>query len=81
MTHEQAIRLALLVVGPALLLFGLRDATTSPSAHVVVAALVAAASAYGAAALMVRYSRSATLRPFGLYLLVGGAAAVWWLAR
>lgn len=81
MSHEQAVRFGLVVVTPALLLYGAREMSGDPSRSVFVAAGVGAVAAYLAAALLMRYFKTATLRPFGAYCLLAGAAAAWWLTR
>ena len=44
--------------------------------HLVLAVAVAAVAAYLTAALLVRYFRRASLRPFGYYCVLAGAAAL-----
>jgi undecaprenyl-diphosphatase len=81
MSHEQAVRFGLVVLTPGLLVLGLREMSDGPPATVLLAAGVGAVAAYLAAALLMRYFKTATLRPFGLYCLLAGSAAAWWLLR
>jgi undecaprenyl-diphosphatase len=87
-THEQAARIALLLVTPVLLTWGisglpdLRDAEYDHvRGAVYLAAGVALVAAYLATALLVRYFRTASLRPFGYYCVIAGAAAAFALSR
>lgn len=84
MTHEQAVRITLIVVTPLLLVWGLRelpdvtgaefDAVRGPT---LVAGAVALIAAYLAAALLSRAFRRDSLGVFGAYcVLAGGLAAV-----
>ena len=58
------------------------SASLSPVAGpVVLASAIAAIAAYLTAALLVRYFKGATLRPFGLYSLLAGAAAYYGLVH
>jgi undecaprenyl-diphosphatase len=88
LTHEQAARAALLLVTPVFLTWGGRDLPDLGAAQysgvrtaVVVAGVVAFVAAYLTAALLVRYFRSASLRPFGYYCVLAGGAALYSLAR
>ena len=88
LTHEQAARVALLVLTPVLLTWGGRDLPDLSGTEfdgvrsAVLAACVAAViAAYLATALLVRYFRVASLRPFGYYCLLAGGAALYALAR
>jgi undecaprenyl-diphosphatase len=88
LTQEQAARVALLVVTPILLTWGGRDLPDLRTAGfdgvrsaVLIACAVALVAAYLATALIVRYFRSASLRPFGYYCLIAGAAALFSLSR
>lgn len=87
LTQEQAARVALLLLTPVLLTWGaveLPDLGNAAYDGVRTATFVAACCAlvagYLAAALSLRYFRRASLRPFGYYCVVAGAAAVWALA-
>ena len=83
LTPDHAARLALLVVTPLLLVWG---AVTLPhlSAReydgvrtaLAIACVVAAAAAYLTASLLLRYFRTASLRPFGYYCVLAGAAGL-----
>jgi undecaprenyl-diphosphatase len=86
LTHEQAVRAALIIVTPVMLTWGLRELPAMRSGSVdeirgtvLLAVAVALVAAYLATALLVRYFKSASLRPFGYYCLVAGGAAVLWL--
>lgn len=86
MSHEQAVRFSLLVSTPAMFAWGVLDfpssSALSPVAgRVVLGSLVAAVAAYLTAALLVRYFKGATLRPFGLYCLLAGGAAYYGLVH
>jgi undecaprenyl-diphosphatase len=85
LSQEQAARIALLVLTPFLLSWGgsqFPDLGGSQFAGVRTATLYAAGTAlvagYLATALLMRYFRSASLRPFGYYCVVAGAAALVW---
>jgi undecaprenyl-diphosphatase len=87
LTHEQAARAALIIMTPSLITWGLRDLPMLRSGsfdelhgNLWLAAIVAVAAAYLATALLVRYFKSASLRPFGYYCLLAGGAAVAWLS-
>ena len=84
MTHEQAVRITLIVVSPLLLVWGLReltditgrefDAVRGPT---LLAGALALAAAYLTAALLSRAFRRDSLGVFGAYcVLAGGLAAV-----
>jgi undecaprenyl-diphosphatase len=86
--HEQAARVSLLLVTPTLIAWGLRDLADVHRSDfdgigtaVLLGCLFAFAGAYFAAALLVRYFRSASLRPFGYYCLLAGGAALYSLMR
>jgi undecaprenyl-diphosphatase len=88
LTHEQAARVALLLVTPVLLtwgLTGLPDLRRAEYDNVRGAGYLAAAAAlvaaYLATVLLVRYFRTASLRPFGYYCVLAGAAAAVALSR
>jgi undecaprenyl-diphosphatase len=88
LTQEQAARAALLVISPLMLtwgLVGLPDLGAAQYADVRTAVFVACAvafvAAYLAISLVLRYFRTASLRPFGYYSLVAGVAALVWLSR
>jgi len=86
MSHEQAVRFGLLVYTPAMFAWGVLDfpssSALSPVAGaVVLGSVVAAVAAYLTAALLVRYFKGATLRPFGLYALLAGGAAYYGLVH
>jgi undecaprenyl-diphosphatase len=81
LTHEQAAHVALLLLSPFLLVWGLVELPDVRSAaydhvrsHLGLAAGVAAVAAYLTAALLVRYFRRASLRPFGYYCVLAGVA-------
>ena len=83
LTHEQAAHVALLMMAPFLLTWGLvelPDLGSAPYAGVrpqlALAAVLAAGAAYATAALLVRYFRRSSLRVFGYYCLLAGAAAL-----
>lgn len=84
MTHEQAVRITLIVVSPMLLVWGLRELpdVTGPEFDTVrgptlLAGAVALVAAYLAAALLSRAFRRDSLVVFGVYCgLAGGLAAV-----
>ena len=82
LTHEQAAHVTLLLLTPFLVTWGLAELPDLGGApydhvrsHLVLAVAVAAAAAYLTAALLVRYFRRASLRPFGSYCLLAGVAA------
>jgi undecaprenyl-diphosphatase len=86
LTQEQAARLALLLLGPVLLGWGLVDLPDLGAARfdavrsaVLVGTGTALVAAYLAVSLALRYFRSASLRPFGVYCVLAGAAALVWL--
>lgn len=88
LTHEQAARVALLVLTPTLLTWGGRDLPDLSAAEfdgvrsaVLAACVAAVVAAYLATALLVRYFRVASLRPFGYYCLLAGGVALYSLAR
>ena len=86
MSHEQAVRFGLIVYTPAMFAWGVLDLPSwsllSPVfGRVLLGAVVAAIGAYLAAALLVRYFKGATLRPFGLYAAVAGGAAYYGLVH
>ena len=83
LTHEQAAHVALLLMTPFLMTWGLVElpdltggAYDGVRRHLVLAVAVAAVAAYLTAALLVRYFRRASLRPFGYYCVLAGAAAL-----
>ena len=85
LTHEQAAHVALMLMVPFLLTWGLVELPDLGAPrydgvrlHLVVALVLAAGAAYLTAVLLVRYFRRASLRPFAYYCLVAGAAA--WVA-
>lgn len=82
LTHEQAAHVALLLLTPFLLVWGLVELPDVSGAaydgvrgRLALAAAVAAVAAYLTAMLLVRYFQRASLRPFGYYCLLAGAAA------
>ncbi len=81
LTHEQAAHVALLLVTPFLLTWGLVELPDVRAAgydhvraHLGLAVLIAAAAGYLTAALLVRYFQRASLRPFGYYCVLAGVA-------
>lgn len=83
LTHEQAAHVALLLVTPTLLVWALVELPDLGAAEydgvrgrTLLAAGVALVAAYLTAALLVRYFRRASLRPFGYYCVLAGGAAV-----
>jgi undecaprenyl-diphosphatase len=83
LSHEQAVHVALLLATPVLVTWGLVELPDLGAARydgvrreVIVAVGVAAVVAYATAALLVRYFRRASLRPFGFYCVLAGAAAL-----
>ena len=80
--HEQAAHVALLLLAPFLLVWGLTELPDMSGAaydgvrgHLLLAAVLAASAAYLTAALLVRYFQRASLRPFGYYCVLAGFAA------
>ncbi|HEV7205327.1 MAG TPA: undecaprenyl-diphosphate phosphatase [Jatrophihabitans sp.] len=84
MTHEQAVRITLIVISPLLLVWGLRElpdvtgrAFDAVRGQALLAGVVALVAAYLAAALLSRAFRRDSLGVFGAYcVLAGGIAAV-----
>lgn len=88
LTQEHAARVALLVLTPMLLVWGLADLPDlgagefdSVRTAVLVACGAAVVAAYLSAALLIRYFQAASMRPFGYYCLVAGLGSLYWLAR
>jgi undecaprenyl-diphosphatase len=88
LTQEQAARVALLVVTPLLLVWGMTGLPDLGASEfdgvrtaVLLATGVALVAAYLATALLLRYFRIASLRPFGYYCVLAGGASLYWLAR
>lgn len=86
LTQEQAARAALFVTTPVLLAWGARDLPDlnafefdSVRKAVLIAWGVAFVAAYLAISLLLRYFRTASLRPFGYYCVLAGGAALLWL--
>jgi undecaprenyl-diphosphatase len=86
LSQEQAARVALIVITPVLLTWGATDLPDLRAsefdgvrAAVLVACVVAAVAAYLAISLLLRYFRTASLRPFGYYCLLAGGGAIGWL--
>jgi undecaprenyl-diphosphatase len=87
LTHEQSVHIALLLVTPMLLTWGLTELPDLSAAqydgvrtNTLVAVAIAAVTAYLTAALLVRYFRRASLRPFGYYCLLAGGVSLILLA-
>jgi len=83
LTHEQAAHVALLLLTPMLLVWGLvelpdlgAEQYDAVRGRTLLAAAVALVAAYLTAALLVRYFRRASLRPFGYYCVLAGGAAL-----
>jgi undecaprenyl-diphosphatase len=83
LTHEQAAHVALLLMTPFLIVWGLAelpDLGTSAydhvRSHLALAAVLALGAAYLTAALLVRYFQRASLRPFAYYCVLAGAASL-----
>jgi undecaprenyl-diphosphatase len=79
---------ALLVVTPLLLVWGATELPDLGASEfdgvrtaVLLASGVALVAAYLATALLLRYFRTASLRPFGYYCVLAGGASLYWLAR
>jgi undecaprenyl-diphosphatase len=88
LSHEQAARGTLLLGTPVLLTWAIRNLLTVPSSdydgiklQVIVSGVAAVVAAYLAAALLVRYFRSASLRPFGYYCVLAGGLSLYALSR
>jgi undecaprenyl-diphosphatase len=88
LTHEQAGHIALLLLTPILITWGLVELPDLGASEydgvrrdTVIAAVVALGAAYLTAALLVRYFRRASLRPFGYYCVIAGGLALFALAR
>lgn len=86
LSQEQAARVALIVITPVLLTWGATDLPDLRAAEfdgvrtaVLVASGVAFVAAYLAISLLLRYFRTASLRPFGYYCLLAGGGALTWL--
>jgi len=81
--HEDAAKFAFLLATPAIFGAGILKLPAlfgSAGAHihgqVIAGSLVAAAGAYVSVAFLMRYFRTRTLTPFGIYCLVGGAICI-----
>ncbi len=87
LTHEQSAHIALLLLTPMLLTWGVSQLPDLGAAEydgvrtaTVLAVVIAAATAYLTAALLVRYFRRASLRPFGYYCVLAGGVSLILLA-
>jgi undecaprenyl-diphosphatase len=81
--HEDAAKFAFLLATPVIFAAGVLKLPAlfgSAGAHihgqVIAGSLVAAAAAYLSVAFLMRYFRTRTLTPFGIYCLVGGAICI-----
>jgi undecaprenyl-diphosphatase len=88
LTQEHAARVALLVLTPMLLVWGLVELPDLGSSEfdavrtaVLIASGAALVGAYLCAALLVRYFRTASLRLFGYYCLAAGLGSLYFLSR
>jgi len=88
LTQEHAARVALLVLTPMLLVWGLADLPDLGSSEfdsvrtaVLIACGFGLVAAYCSVALLMRYFRAASLRPFGFYCLLAGLGSLYFLAR
>jgi undecaprenyl-diphosphatase len=83
LTHEQSAHIALLLLTPMLLTWGISELPDLSAAEydgvrtkTLLAGVIAAATAYLTAALLVRYFRRASLRPFGYYCVLAGGLSL-----
>jgi undecaprenyl-diphosphatase len=88
LTHEQAAHIALLLLTPVLVTWGLVQFPdlSAPQydgvrSRTLVAVVCAVGAAYLTAALLVRYFRRASLRPFAYYCILAGVVALIALSR
>jgi undecaprenyl-diphosphatase len=85
--HEDAARFSFMLATPVILLAGilkLPDLTGSLGdgirGQTIVASIFAGIAAYGSVAFLVRWFRTRTLWPFGIYCLVAGSLCIWYFA-